>query len=137
MHDYVKSIGAESIVLMMGIVSHVEAIHLIATSDLYVHPSMLESFGNPVVEAMLVGTPCIVPKVGQGPEWILDNGVYGSIANGADSKNLEYEIISYLSDPLPATSKAGLAKQYAQNELSIANVTKRYLKLYEEITASK
>lgn len=137
LHDYVKSIGATSIILMMGVVSHEEAMRLIASSHLYIHPSKLESFGNPVVEAMLVGTPCLVPKVGQGPEWILDNGQYGIVANGADAKDLERAIACFLSDPLPANLKARLAKQHAQKELSITNVTDKYLQLYEQISTSK
>lgn len=137
LNKYVKSIGAADIIIFLGVVSHNEAISLIATSDLYVHPSKLESFGSPVVEAMIVGTPCIVPKVGQGPEWILENGRYGTIANGADPKDFEHAIISYLSDPLPSNLKAALAIQHAEHEYSIAIVTERYLNLYKEIVAEQ
>lgn len=133
LHEHAKSIGAEAIISMMGVLPHTEVIRLIASSHLYVHPSKLESFGNPVVEAMLVGTPCIVPKVGQGPEWILENGRYGTIAESADSADIQSAIISFLSDAKSADSKVALAKQRAQDQLSIANVTEKYINVYEQL----
>lgn len=66
--------------------------------DLLVHPSLSESFGQVIVEAMCVGTPVVVTSVGGVPE-IVANGETGIVVEPKDSNSLRESIKKLLNDP--------------------------------------
>lgn len=51
-----------------------------ASSDLFVHPGLLDTFGNVVIEAQASGLPCVVMNEG-GPQELIDKGVTGFVAS--------------------------------------------------------
>ena len=65
-------------------------------ADIYFQPSLVESFGLSVTEAMSFGLPCIVSNVGGMPE-IIDNKINGLVFN-LDSIDDAIQKIIYLSN---------------------------------------
>lgn len=66
--------------------------------DILVHPSLSESFGQVIVEAMSVGTPVIATSVGGVPE-IVENGETGILVQPANPTELYSAITSLMRDP--------------------------------------
>jgi len=60
---------------------------LYATSDIFVFPSVTESFGNVIIEAMASGLPPVVAK-SFGASELIENGYDGLLAEPNDAKSL-------------------------------------------------
>lgn len=64
---------------------------LYATSDIFVFPSVTESFGNVIIEAMASGLPPVVAK-SFGASELIDNGHDGLLAEPNDAESLAYNV---------------------------------------------
>lgn len=71
----INSLGLMDYVYMFGNVSNPHK--FIRNADLFIFPSIWESFGNSLVEAMSLGLPVISTSCKSGPDYIIDNGRYG------------------------------------------------------------
>ncbi len=65
-----------------GPVAHDEALASIAQCDILLHPSLDESFGGPVMEAMEIGIPVIAAREAGGCRFLLDEGKCGLLSSG-------------------------------------------------------
>jgi glycosyltransferase involved in cell wall biosynthesis len=65
--------GLENVIIESGYVSHDRISHLYEASDIFLFPSVTESFGHPMVEAMSCGLPVVAS----------DTSVNREICNGA------------------------------------------------------
>jgi spore coat protein SA len=84
----------DSGVNFVGAVNHLELVDRYRQADLLVNPSLSESFGMSLVEAMATGIPAIATQVG-GMTEIIENGVTGLVVE-ADNPNLLAEAIEQL-----------------------------------------
>jgi len=64
----------------LGMVSHEKLTSLYRHCDLFVFPSISETYGNVLIEAMACGLPCVVAK-GGGPLGFIEDGVNGLLVN--------------------------------------------------------
>jgi len=69
-----------------------------ASADLFVFPSLTDTFGNSVVEALASGLPALVSDEG-GPREIVVSGVCGEVFPHRDPMALGAGILSLASDP--------------------------------------
>lgn len=67
-------------------------------ADVFAFPTLHDSFGFALLEAMYFGIPCIGTKIFAIPE-IIDDGVTGLLVEPANSIQLAQSIISILRDP--------------------------------------
>lgn len=58
-----------SIIKALGTISHQECFEYYATANCLLFPSLMESYGLPLIEAMYIGIPIIAPKL-EYAEWI-------------------------------------------------------------------
>lgn len=68
-----------------------------ASADVFVFPSVTDTFGNVVIEAQSCGLPCVVTDVG-GPKDLVESGVTGHIARGSDAKDFARAIALITAD---------------------------------------
>ena len=73
--DMVKEKGLQDCVRLVGEKPHAEINIWMNACDIYVQPSLKESFGIVILEAMACGKPVIGTNVGGIPEIILDNSI--------------------------------------------------------------
>lgn len=62
----------------LGMLSHQDLARVYASCDIFFFPSVTETYGNVVVEAMASGLPCVVAN-GGGPKSIITDGLNGLI----------------------------------------------------------
>ena len=81
-----------------GVLHGEELATAFASSDLFVFPSLTDTFGNSVIEALASGLPCLVSDEG-GPQEIVVPGVCGEVFPGNDPNALSDGIVALAGDP--------------------------------------
>lgn len=128
----VKQLKLQDNVEFLGFVSGKYKIYYYKASDLFVLPSLTESFGNVNLEAMASGLPIVASNVGGIPDVVKD-GISGLLSIPGNSEDLAEKILCLLdSEPLcNRLGKTGekLSKDYSWDK--IVDLTK---KAYAEIS---
>jgi glycosyltransferase involved in cell wall biosynthesis len=91
--------------------------------DLFVLSSIVEGFGNVIVEALALGKTVVSTDCPSGPSEILQNGKYGYLANVGDSRDLASKIIMALDSPFDPD----ILVSYAKANYSAEDVANEYL----------
>lgn len=105
-----------------GYMGHEQLANIYASSDVFFFPSVTETFGNVVLEAMASGLPCVVANSGGSKDFIRD-GVNGFRCSPYNSQE-------YLGRITEIISRPGLAKTLSENALA---ASKKYV--WENIVA--
>jgi Glycosyltransferase len=107
-------------------------VHALSAADIFVMPSIQESFGVMAVEAMACGTPVIVfegtalPSVIQSPKG-------GLTVPSKDSKSLAYTIEKLLEDEQLRAKMGESARQLAESEYKLDVYVNKHILLYKEV----
>ena len=91
--NYANEIGLNDHIIWTGWV--VNPMEIYAKCDIFVLTSIVEGFGNVIVEAMQCGLPIVSTDCG-GPREILDNGRFGKLIPVGDVAALSKQVISML-----------------------------------------
>jgi glycosyltransferase involved in cell wall biosynthesis len=97
--------------------------------DIYVSPSLRESFNLSLAEAMLFGKPVIATRVGIAPNVIIEDKT-GIIVQAKDSKALSLAIIKLLGNEQLRKQMAKFSSKIVMERFSLANMVTKYEKLY-------
>lgn len=71
----------------------------IARSAIFVFPSLFESFGNVLLESMILGVPVVSSRAPYGPEEIIEDGKSGFLVPTRDPDALAEKMLKLLNDP--------------------------------------
>ena len=108
---------------------------LLASADLFVHPSLSEGLPIAVLEAMGAGLAVIATAVGDVPT-VLSGGQVGVIVPPGNSGALAGEIDRILDDPDDARLMGQRARARARTHYSVAGMIASYRTLYARLTNS-
>jgi N-acetyl-alpha-D-glucosaminyl L-malate synthase BshA len=132
---------AEQLIDELGVTAHVElvgeaqdVIGLLSISDLFLLPSLQESFGLSALEAMACGVPVVASNVGGLPEVVID-GVTGFLHPPSQVEQMADSAIRILSDPALHARMAGEAVRLATERFSASRIVPQYEALYERTLA--
>jgi glycosyltransferase involved in cell wall biosynthesis len=109
-----------------------------ASADLFVFPSLADTFGNSVVEALASGLPCLVSDEG-GPREIVVPGECGEIFDHRDPNALRDGILALSSDD----ARLGRLPRYRENAraraltFSYEAAANAFWSYYEEIAGGR
>jgi glycosyltransferase involved in cell wall biosynthesis len=98
---------------------------LYSAADLFVGPSLMETFGQVFVEAAACGTPSIGYSDAGGVAEALADGVSGLLASPTDSQALAKSIASLHADPHLRRDMARWGRLWVENEFSFQTVYQR------------
>jgi glycosyltransferase involved in cell wall biosynthesis len=84
-----------------------------ADMDLFAFPSVTDTFGNVILEALASSVPCVVTS-GGGPKFLVQQGVTGHIA--ASDADFIDSIEALIHDPAKHASMRTAARQYALSQ---------------------
>lgn len=107
---------------------------LYAAADVFVLPSLQESLGYTVMEAMACGTPCVAFNQGGVPD-LIDHQHNGYLAHPYEPSELARGIAWILEDENRWEALSRKARQKIENVYAIEKVAERHLALYREIEA--
>lgn len=115
-NSIIEKYGLQEIVEYLGWIDPAGKERLLASTDVFVHPSRSESFGISILEAMDFGLPIITTNVGGIPDLVTD-GVNGIVVAPGDKPRIREAIIKLTNDPslrseLGANSKLAAKKFY-------------------------
>jgi len=83
-----------------------EVLRAVAQARAFVHPSLEESFGQALAEAMALGTPVIGHIHAGGVPWLLDHGRCGVLADATNPGALADAMVASVSEPARAAELA-------------------------------
>ena len=106
---------------------------LLVEADIFVLPSRREGMPNALMEAMLVGLPCIATDI-SGSQDLIKNGKNGLLIPPTDVQRLSDAIV-YLMDHSELAGKMGAAARETINTFNRMDVVaNKYLALYKRLT---
>ena len=128
---------AEQLIDQLGVTAHVElvgeaqdVVGLLSVSELFLLPSLQESFGLSALEAMACGVPVVASNVGGLPEVVTD-GVTGFLHPPDHVERMAESAIGILSDPAAHARMAAEGVRLAQERFSANRIVPQYEALYE------
>ncbi len=105
---------------------------LIAAADLLVHGATAEPLGRVILEAMLLGTPCVAPAAGGIPE-LLEAGRSGWLVPPASAEALAGGALRLLNDKELRTSLAGAAQARVRERFTAQATAEATVAVYREV----
>ena len=102
----------------------------------FAHPSLEESFGLTIAEAMSHGLPVVAGAKAGGPSWLLDEGRAGLLVDTRRPEAIGAAVCRLLDDRYLRGELAGAAAERVRATFSPAAVTPIWLELYEHATRS-
>lgn len=117
-------------VIFGGRVPYRNALKLIARSSVLLHPSLEESFGGPVAEAMALGVPVIASREAGGPSWLLGDG-FGRRVNGHSVGEMAGALDAAVHQS--GTFQTEAARKHIRTVCDPDVVLGRWTQLYEQI----
>jgi L-malate glycosyltransferase len=128
--ELARSLGVEDRVFFLGIQEEIEA--LLPLADLFLLPSLHESFGLVALEAMSCGVPVIATDQG-GTVELIEDGRSGFLADSGDVAGMAELGRRILEDPEQARAIGRAARERAESHFSEAAIVSRYEKIYLEL----
>lgn len=128
---------AEQLIDELNLRPHVELIGesqdivgLLSVSDVFLLPSLQESFGLSALEAMACGVPVVASNVGGLPE-VVSNGVTGFLHHPQEIEQMADSAIEILSSPELHARLADEGQRVAHERFDADRIIPQYLALYE------
>jgi glycosyltransferase involved in cell wall biosynthesis len=105
----------------------------LAAADLFVLPSLTESFPNALVEAMQIGLPCVASDVG-GVSEILSDGVTGLLVPPGDPEALAQALAQLVTDRPLAARLGEAAQRRVSEDFTLEGMVRRIEDILLELT---
>ena len=128
----VQRLGLSDRVRFLGGQEYVEEI--LPLADVFLLPSLHESFGLVALEASACRVPVVATSVGGTPEVVTD-GVTGFLREPGDVDGLAEATELLVADPERAAAMGRAGRERAEGEFAIDRIVPRYLALYESLLA--
>jgi len=130
----VKRLSLDGKVSFEGLVPRSALVSYYANCDIYVQPSLSETFPSTIREVMSVGRPVIATKVGFVEEHIID-GVNGFLAPKGDSEEMVNKILLLLSDEDLRLKIGAKAREYAESNFDWERIIAMWYSVYQKVSS--
>jgi L-malate glycosyltransferase len=125
-----RDLGIGALVDAVG--AQEEVVPLLSVADLFLLPSVQESFGLAALEAMACEVPVIASRVGGLPE-VIEHGISGFLHPPEAIDEMAASGVALLKDPALHRSVAQAACRRARSEFCVERVVPMYEACYREI----
>ncbi len=119
----------------IGCVPYSRLLDELAAADVLVHPSLEETFGMSIAEAMALGLPVIGGAHSGAVPWVVDGG--GILTDVTSAPAIEQAMFDLLDAPERYRSMAAAAQSRACDHFTVAKVAEAYESIYREIAGSR
>lgn len=124
-----RSLGVSDCLITPGEINAMAVSELLQVSDIYVSPSIVESFGLTTLEAMSAGLPCIVTDVAGSKDLV--SAEYGVLVEPANSDNLARAIKYLIEDP-SLRENMGYKARIEALKYDWPNIARMYVNVYKQ-----
>ena len=131
----VRILGLGQIVSILPWQSARKLSQLLSSASMAVLPSLEESFGNTMLEAMAAGVPLISTTAGSIPEIVVQEQT-GLLVPPGDPSALAASIVRLQKNPDYANHLGKTGKQYVNAHFSWSSVAQHCLSLYRDLGAT-
>lgn len=132
LRDLAAGLGVAGEVRFLGSLDRAGVAQRYREADLFTLPSSAEAFGNVFAEALASGLPIVGSTVGGIPE-LVEHGTNGLLIPPGDPQALAQAIRYLADDPELRAQMSSRNRAKAEANLEWAQVTKRYLSIYEGV----
>ncbi|MCL4472141.1 MAG: glycosyltransferase family 4 protein [Sulfuricella sp.] len=129
--SWARSKGLTDGVHFLGPQSYPVLLAKLAESDLLLHPSLEETFGMSIAEAMSLGVPVVGGQASGAVPWVIGEG--GVVTDVTSATTIEATIASLISDPNAYQEYGQAAKARVRENFSADCVAAAYESLYFDI----
>jgi len=130
--SFIERHGLSEHVRLLGRVPHREIAHLYRAADLFIYPSLCESFGFPLVEAMAVGLPIVAGDLPLNREMCGEAAVYYPAHDPA----VLAETIRSLSDDVPRQKSLAASATARSQAFSWSQHVDAVMRIILEVTGN-
>ncbi|MBC5772979.1 glycosyltransferase family 4 protein [Pontibacter sp. KCTC 32443] len=130
---YAKKYKLDAGIIFIGPLPYTEVVKQIAGAKVLLHPSVEESFGMAILEAMVSGTAVVGGRKSGFVPYLLNHGNAGILCDITSSDDIALAVIKLLEDDSYRNKLSNTAKVYAQAHFSEEVVIKRHLDYYSKI----
>jgi len=117
-------------VTFTGLVPYAGIAKYYADADIYISPSLYESFGMSVIEAMTAGVPVVSTRAGAAPELISDRQS-GLLVDLANPESIADAVIRLFQDPVLCASISRVARDNVSRAYSWEAIGSTLTQLYD------
>lgn len=128
----ISDLGLKQRVIFLDYVPHSKLAHYYSMADVFVQPSVIESFGMPMIEAMACERPVVATKVGAAPE-VLSSSQNGILVDAANTDSLSNAIIRILSNEKLSRIVGINARNSVLNKYDWNAIAKNLVRIYERL----
>jgi len=132
---WAEQAGCASLFQFHGRLPYRDVQRLLSTMDLLLHPSLEESFGMTVAEAMSYGIPVVAGHQTGAVPWVTGNGAAGRLVDVRSAAAMTSAMSELLNDDAAYTRCSQAGRERADRMFSAAAVVDAYAPLYERVTA--
>jgi len=130
------SADAAKRVTFTGLVAHSDVPAFYERADIYIGPSLYESFGVSIVEAMAAGVPVVATRVGAVPE-LISEGHSGLVVETANPSAIADAVIKLLTDTKLRNSIACEARKTVWKQFSWETICSTLIQMYRDVLDTK
>lgn len=128
---WAQSQGLTDGVHFMGPQPYLALLTKLAESDLLLHPSLEETFGMSIAEAMSLGVPVIGGQASGAVPWVIGEG--GVVADVTSAAAIEAALVALIADPVAHQRYAQVAKARVLDNFSADRVAVAYETIYQDV----
>ncbi len=125
-----RELGMEKVVHFLGKQENIYPI--LSVADVFLMPSIQESFGLAALEAMSCGVPCVTSDAGGLPE-IMREGVTGYVVPAGQLDEMAERVIRILTEPGLLDRLRKSAREFAFDNFHVSKILPQYLNLYQQL----
>jgi glycosyltransferase involved in cell wall biosynthesis len=128
-----RRLGVQAAVWFLGDVADPTA--LLASADLFVHPSRSEGTAGAILHALALRLPVVATAVGGIPE-VLGHGSRGLLVPPDDPRSLAAACRTVLRDPVSARSLAERGRDYVLSVHTVERMVNTTVEVYQDVMRS-
>jgi N-acetyl-alpha-D-glucosaminyl L-malate synthase BshA len=127
---HIAEYGLDQDVLLLP--AQQDVVALLSCADLFLLPSLEESFGLAALEAMACGVPVVASRVGGLPE-VIDDGVTGALCEVSDVEGMALRGLELLTNTRLRDDVAAAARRVVVERFCVDRIVPQYEAVYRRV----